>query len=156
MCLALRAWRTMAPLRYAAKFDPFLSLDCARVEGGGSNFAICQHWPGIIICLPLVLFRGVGRKSIDCPKWHKCQQWQVPEHFFWYFGNMKFRWTVPIPTWNWQGEAIAGMFYTRKSKYKLSIAWHNWIRLTKERIRSIRDWVDMNSESVEYYELYEL
>ena len=37
----------MAPLRYAAKFDPFLSLDCARVEGvgaqskerKGSNFA---------------------------------------------------------------------------------------------------------------------
>ena len=25
---------TMAPLRYAAKFDPFLFLDCARVEGG--------------------------------------------------------------------------------------------------------------------------
>ena len=23
----------MAPLRYAAKFDPFLSLDCARVDG---------------------------------------------------------------------------------------------------------------------------
>ena len=23
----------MAPLRYAAKFDPFLSWDCARVEG---------------------------------------------------------------------------------------------------------------------------
>ena len=38
---------TMAPLCYAAKFDPFLSLDCARVEGvgaqskerKGSNFA---------------------------------------------------------------------------------------------------------------------
>ena len=38
---------TMAPLRYAAKFNPFLSLDCARVEGvgaqsnerKGSNFA---------------------------------------------------------------------------------------------------------------------
>ena len=38
---------TMAPLRCAAKFDPFLSLDCARVEGvgaqskerKGSNFA---------------------------------------------------------------------------------------------------------------------
>ena len=38
----------MDPLRCAAKFDPFLSLDCARVEGGGgaqskerkgSNFA---------------------------------------------------------------------------------------------------------------------
>ena len=24
----------MAPVRCAAKFDPFLSLDCARVEGG--------------------------------------------------------------------------------------------------------------------------
>ena len=27
----------MAPLRYAAKFDPFLSLDCARVEGEGAK-----------------------------------------------------------------------------------------------------------------------
>ena len=49
-CLALRASGTMAPLRYAAKFDPFLSLYCARVEGmgaqskerKGSNFAIWQ------------------------------------------------------------------------------------------------------------------
>ena len=28
---------TMAPLHYAAKFDPFLSLDCARVEGVGAQ-----------------------------------------------------------------------------------------------------------------------
>ena len=28
---------TMAPLRYAAKFDPFLSLDCGRVEGVGAQ-----------------------------------------------------------------------------------------------------------------------
>ena len=28
---------TMAPLCYAAKFDPFLSLDCARVEGVGAQ-----------------------------------------------------------------------------------------------------------------------
>ena len=45
ICLALRAWRTMAPLRYAAKFDLFLSLDCAGVEGmraHGSNLAIWQ------------------------------------------------------------------------------------------------------------------
>ena len=27
----------MAPLCYAAKFDPFLSLDCARVEGVGAK-----------------------------------------------------------------------------------------------------------------------
>ena len=40
----------MAPLRYAAKFDPFLSLDCAPTpstlaqskETKGSNFAIWQ------------------------------------------------------------------------------------------------------------------
>ena len=28
---------TMDPLRYAAKFDPFLSLDCARVEDLGAQ-----------------------------------------------------------------------------------------------------------------------
>ena len=41
---------TMAPLRYAAKFDPFLFLDCAPTpstlaqskERKGSNFAIWQ------------------------------------------------------------------------------------------------------------------
>ena len=43
----------MAPLRCAAKFDPFLSLDCAHTrtpstlaqskERKGSNFAIWQH-----------------------------------------------------------------------------------------------------------------
>ena len=27
----------MAPLRYAAKFDPFLFLDCVRMEGVGHN-----------------------------------------------------------------------------------------------------------------------
>ena len=43
---------TMAPLRYAAKFDPFLSLDCAPTpstlaqskERKGSNFASWQPW----------------------------------------------------------------------------------------------------------------
>ena len=40
----------MAPLRNTATFNPFLSLDCARVEGvgrkerKGSNFAIWQPW----------------------------------------------------------------------------------------------------------------
>ena len=42
----------MAPLRYAAKFDPFLSLDGAPTpstlaqskERKGSNFAIWQPW----------------------------------------------------------------------------------------------------------------
>ena len=41
----------MAPLRYAAKLDPFLSLDCAPTpsilaqskERKGSHFAIWQH-----------------------------------------------------------------------------------------------------------------
>ena len=52
MCLALWARRTMAPLHCAAKFDPFLSLDCAPMpstlaqsnERKGSNFAIWQPW----------------------------------------------------------------------------------------------------------------
>ena len=35
ICLALRASGLWAPLRYAEKFDRFLSLDCARVEGVG-------------------------------------------------------------------------------------------------------------------------
>ena len=43
---------TMAPLRCDAKFDPFLSLDCAPTpstlaqskERKGLNFAIWQHW----------------------------------------------------------------------------------------------------------------
>ena len=42
----------MAPLRYTAKFDPFLSLDCAPTPSTlaqskvrkGSNFAIWQPW----------------------------------------------------------------------------------------------------------------
>ena len=51
----------MAPLRYAAKFDPFLALDCAPTpstlvqskEGKGQNFAIWQP-----------CFQGqMGRKS---------------------------------------------------------------------------------------------
>ena len=45
---------TMAPLRYAAKFDPFLSSDCTPTpstvvqskERKGTNFAIWQHWSG--------------------------------------------------------------------------------------------------------------
>ena len=48
----------MAPLRYAAKFDPFLSLDCARVEGvgaqykerkGSGNLVLVDNKPKIIV-----------------------------------------------------------------------------------------------------------
>ena len=50
----------MAPLRYAAKFDPFLSLDCASTpstlaqskERMGSNFAIWQP------CIKIFSFQG--------------------------------------------------------------------------------------------------
>ena len=38
----------MAPLHYAAKFVPLLSLDCSTLaqskERKGSNFALWQHW----------------------------------------------------------------------------------------------------------------
>ena len=55
---------TIAPLRYAAKFDPFLSLDCAPTpstlaqskERKGSNFAIWQH---------CCLCRSVGSRSVS-------------------------------------------------------------------------------------------
>ena len=47
------SWTT-APLRYAAKFDPFLSLDCARVEGlgaqGGGRGSAIQGKEGIKFC----------------------------------------------------------------------------------------------------------
>ena len=48
----------MAPLYYAAKFDPFLSLYCARVEGVG-----VQSNPGIKFCHLATLssiHQGVG------------------------------------------------------------------------------------------------
>ena len=38
---------TLAPLRYTAEFDPFLSLDCARVEGVGGAI---QGKEGIQFC----------------------------------------------------------------------------------------------------------
>ena len=62
---------TTAPLRYAAKFDAFLSLDCARVEGVGaqSNFAIWQPWGRMFCCAlrfppaPKSLIVKAGRRS---------------------------------------------------------------------------------------------
>ena len=56
----------MAPLRYAAKFNPFLSLDCAPTpstlaqskERKGSNFAIWQPWRR---------FAVLGLRSVDDP-----------------------------------------------------------------------------------------
>ena len=43
----------MAPLRYAAKFDPFLSLDCVRVEGGRDQILRS----GNLVQDPLAMFR---------------------------------------------------------------------------------------------------
>ena len=40
----------MAPLHYTAKFDPFLSLDCVRVEGmGGAIGGAIQGKEGDLI-----------------------------------------------------------------------------------------------------------
>ena len=53
-----------------AKFDPFLSLDCARVEGverKGSNFAIWQHWHGGVSDKEYELPRESGRTVKDSP-----------------------------------------------------------------------------------------
>ena len=59
----------MAPLRYAAKFDPFLSLDCAPTpstlaqseERKGSNFAIWQP------CLQCRVERAREGARVDAP-----------------------------------------------------------------------------------------
>ena len=68
----------MAPLRYAANFDPFLSLDCAKSVGGRwaqskerkeSNFAVWQP------CLRKLQFtdtdryfcRIIGTEGLDHP-----------------------------------------------------------------------------------------
>ena len=42
----------MAPLHYAAKFDPFLSLDCAGMEGRGRNpqLATLRETPRLGAC----------------------------------------------------------------------------------------------------------
>ena len=45
---------TMAPLHYGAKFDPFLSLDCARVQGVGVQcvwtFRILDYGSAALSC----------------------------------------------------------------------------------------------------------
>ena len=55
MVLALRARRTMAPLCYAAKFDSFLSLDCAPgAIQGKAGFKFCQLATLVLLLLSLV------------------------------------------------------------------------------------------------------
>ena len=83
----------MAPLRYAAKFDPFLSLDCAPTpstlsqskERKGSNFAIWQpcrdisavdpsQWSPIANdcwCVAIVAGWGEIRMGVPCVKVRK-------------------------------------------------------------------------------------
>ena len=61
MCLALRASRTMAPLRYAAKFDPFLSLDFASTHA--LHPGTIQGKEGTKFCHLATLAPGPGGSS---------------------------------------------------------------------------------------------
>ena len=54
----------MAPLRYAAKFDPFLSLDCAGVEGVGHTFC---HLATLCLLLPPMGVRCGGGFRVKRP-----------------------------------------------------------------------------------------
>ena len=45
---------TMAPLRYAANFDPFLSLDSARVEGGIKFCHLATMPQGMFLSYPWI------------------------------------------------------------------------------------------------------
>ena len=66
---------TMAPLRCAAKFDPFLSLDCAPTpstlaqskERKGSNFAIWQPCRGVTSAAPSVAKVDYNHNTIAHP-----------------------------------------------------------------------------------------
>ena len=56
MCLALRGFWTMAPLRYAAKFDPFLTLDRAPTPHNPrkGRDQILQSG-GEVVCRPVMM-----------------------------------------------------------------------------------------------------
>ena len=54
----------MDPLRYAAKFDPFLSLDCARVEGAIHLATLREDsWPASWDSAVAVLFGDFDTKA---------------------------------------------------------------------------------------------
>ena len=82
----LSGFWTMAPLRYAAKFDPFLSLDCAPMpstlaqskERKGSNFAIWQ--PCCVFNLqfdlprPLLPYFSLSSRFLPPPHIHRIHE----------------------------------------------------------------------------------
>ena len=55
-CLALRAFRTVTRLRSTAKFDPFLSLDCAPALQGKEGIKFCH----LSTLTPLTITNCVG------------------------------------------------------------------------------------------------
>ena len=63
MCLVLLGFWSMAPLRYAAKFDPFPSLDCALALQSGA----IQGKEGIKLCHLATLPTGRSTWPIRTP-----------------------------------------------------------------------------------------
>ena len=65
----------MAPLRCAAKFDPFLSLDCARVEGVQSKewkvFNFAAQRSGAIV-LQAQRAKHIQSKNLAIAIWQPC------------------------------------------------------------------------------------
>ena len=97
MHFTLWARRTLAVLHYIAKLDPFVSLDCAGMEGGKeSNFAIWQHCsppsyaekitannaspetvPFVVAHSLILLLRSNGGRSDNLP-FHSCARLRPP------------------------------------------------------------------------------
>ena len=57
----------MAPLRCAAKFDPFLSLNCARVEGKGHNPRRDQILPSVNLAQDVGGIHGTRDEELSVP-----------------------------------------------------------------------------------------
>ena len=64
----------MAPLRCAAKFDPFLSLDCARVEGVGLPSANRPREMSILVEHVRTLYREGGQDGLIVVEGQNTQQ----------------------------------------------------------------------------------
>ena len=80
MCLALRGFWTMAPLRYAAKFDLFLFLPSGNIEGVlGLRQSVGIHRPHRLLHPPSLLPKKSVQAAADKPYLMDCTSVQGRE-----------------------------------------------------------------------------
>ena len=130
MCLALQARRTMVPLRYAAKFDPFLTLNCAGSEGKGHNPNKGRHQivpsghPGWKVILRSTFLDYLCQLA-------KSRSFDASDPFMNWQGRIYTDWRFTIP---W--ETVGGNIFIRQSSgissifvEKIKITWFDlWLQ----------------------------